>query len=450
MSLYVVTCFCACVFVHMCVRQICRGHTGMLATMLVFSVWSGLWDYTHGLSLSFFSLSVHMNTRTCSLISSARVSEDLSTVYIVLLPSNNKEWECNSKINHWTEINHKNSQDLKLSHRGSTNMSQIDSSFTSFSSCSINYFFLCVSFSPYLTSQPISYIWELLLLFCPSQWDREQCNAASSAMWDTLQHSVMEHRLRQGHAGSSQYVEGGWLRCTELNIDSRSRWGQRSPHSFILCGHVLQPRDWDTCCVPIPRYMVNSIQYVQMITVYCCCYDTKNTVLVLYCTVLLDWKSDLVAVSFSLRYSLWHRLCFKFLICSCQLFSVFSSEWRIDVIFTWHHFQSTRKLQYCLLGAGSLMFFTLRNYFNLKVVIFYKLRQPLAILWPFFCQPFFSGTGRRHHHSQSHLHSSGWISCLGNNRKWSQHQTYWNCWKDVNSDSEVWNEATLLFCAREK
>lgn len=61
--------------------------------------------------------------------------------------------------------------------------------------------------------------------------------------------------------GSSWYVEGRRLWRTVLNIDSRSRRGQRSAHSFILCGHVLWQRDWDRCCVPIFTDC-NSIQFV--------------------------------------------------------------------------------------------------------------------------------------------------------------------------------------------
>lgn len=49
---------------------------------------------------------------------------------------------------------------------------------------------------------------------------------------------------------------GVWLWHAELNIDCRSRWGQRSTHSFYFWGHVLQPRDWGTLCVPVLRAVI--------------------------------------------------------------------------------------------------------------------------------------------------------------------------------------------------
>lgn len=194
------------------------------------------------------SISVHMNT----LISSAWVSEYCTFFFFV--PNNKKVCECNSKINHWTEIN------LKKQPRSQT--------FTPGTHQHITFLLVysppgpSIIFFSLRQLQPIPNIAANFLYLraaaaiLPLPVGQGYCNTASSAMWDTLQHSVMEHCLCQGHTGSSQYVEGRWLRHTELKIDSGSHRGQRSPHSFILCGHVLQPGDWDTCCVPVPQYIV--------------------------------------------------------------------------------------------------------------------------------------------------------------------------------------------------
>lgn len=83
---------------------------------------------------------MHIDTEISSLISLARIC---TTVYITLFLIHQTALKeaFKSKINHRTEINQENSQELKLSHQGSTDMSRMCSLFCLFLSFSISFSF---------------------------------------------------------------------------------------------------------------------------------------------------------------------------------------------------------------------------------------------------------------------------------------------------------------------